>query len=67
MYQNLLFGAGAGRGRSQNFMGGAGTDIFLPGAGAEQKIWSLSRGKMARFHHTLPGFTLPEILNNLFF
>ena len=54
MYQNLLFGAGAGagRGRSQNFMGGAGTDIFLPGAGAEQKIWSLSRGKIARLRKT---------------
>ena len=33
-----------------------------------KKIWSLSRGKMARFHNaSLLGFTLPEILNNLFF
>ena len=52
LYQNLLFGARAGCGRSQNCMGGAGADIFLPGAGAEKKIWSLSRGKMARLRKT---------------
>ena len=29
---------------------------------SRKKIWSLSRGKMARFHNTsLPGLTLPEI------
>ena len=48
MYQNLFFGAGAGR--SRDFMSGAGgpEPYFFPGA--EKKIWRRSRGKMTPQH-----------------
>ena len=43
LYQNLFFGAEAGRSRA--FMGGAGAEKKISGAGAEKKIPGDGAGK----------------------
>ena len=50
MYQYLFFGAGAGR--NQAFIGGAGADIFDLEPEPKKNIWSRSRGKRARRRNT---------------